>query len=417
MSPKEKILLELAGTTRRARWGAPVRMLKRWAGIRPRRVPLEGCASILVVRPDGIGDVVMMSPFWRQLRASAPGARIVVLTNKTCRSLLEHCPYVDEVWSLPFQAASNDRHRSRLALAAMKLKLSRCFRGFDLVLLPRADADWYDSELVAHLLTGRGAVLMNSAAFVRWTIKPPQDPALADTRHHVQTAQSEVLSNLEFLRFCGSELQGGSELEFWSSAADEAFAEQWFARLDSKRPKLVFHPPSGRSPLKKWPVGRSREFLSKLVAATDFEVIVVGGRQDRWALDELASMQGDRVHLALDRFSTQQLGVVIRRSGYFVGGDSGPMHIAAAVDARVVGIFGYASELRFRPRSDRVHIVSLRLPCSPDQRGTLEANCMSCAHGVNRCLDELTADQVLSETLRFFEVEPVVTDQKQEVRK
>lgn len=398
----ELVFQRIFGGVRRARWLAPWRMFKRAAGVQPGLRALDKCRRILVVRPDEIGDVVMTSPFFRMLRVSAPQARITALTSETCRCLLEHCPHLDAVYACPFKPMTSGEDQARVVAAAMKLKLSRWGRGFDLVLLPRADADWYGSELAAHLVAGPGAVVLNSAAYIRWTIEPPRSGKLADLIHEIRAPQSDVASNLELLRFCGAAADSESKLEFWSGPQDKSFAAKWLAGGDANRPKLVFHPPSGRSLLKRWPAGRSREFIAKTVSQTDFEVIVVGGEQDRWVLDELAGMDGGRVRVALDVFTLPELGEVIRQCGYFVGGDSGPMHIAAAAGAKVVGIFGYASETRFRPWSVAAEVVSLRYHCSPDSKGTYEPNCMSCIYPENRCLAELTADQVLAEAMRFF---------------
>lgn len=390
------------GDWRNCLWLAPARMLRRHFANPGRIRNLPSCKSILVIRPDEIGDVVMTSPFFRNLRKASPNAHITVLTNEVCRPLLESCPYVNKVRALPFKPNVESRHRARLVMAAMKFKLARVCRGFDMVLLPRGDADWYSAELVGHMLAGRGTLITNTASFIKWTIEPPRSPGLADVRYEVNTPQSDMLSNLEFLRFCGGSADGKSELEFWSGPQDKTFAEQWLAGGDTLRPKLVFHPPSGRSVLKRWPVGRSHELLAKIVSETDFEVIVVGSEQDRWVLEELGSLDGGRIRVALDEFTLPQLGEVIRRCGYFVGGDSGPMHIAAAVGARVVGIFGFASETRFRPWSDTARVVSLHYHCSPDERGTYEGNCMTCRYPENRCLAELSADQVLSAVLEFL---------------
>ena len=397
-------MLRLLGNPRSARWLAPARTLKRALGLRPRRRPFDECRRILVIRPDEIGDVVLTSAFFRNLRRSAPKAQITVVTNEVCRPLLEDCPYASEVHALPFKSNLETRYRAQLVVAAIKLKLSRLCRGFDVVFLPRGDADWYNAELVGHLLAGWGTLVTNTAAFIEWTINPPQSPGLADVRYEVKTPQSDALSNLELLKVLGADV-ADNDLEFWSSAEDRAFAAKWLANGDAQRRKIVFHPPSGRSLLKRWPEGRSRELIGKLIRDTDFEVIVVGGEQDRWVLEELGDVECRRVRLAFNRFSLPELGEVIRQCGFFVGGDTGPMHIAAAVGAKVIGIFGYASEVRFRPWSDKAHVYSLRYHCSPDERGTYEANCMKCIYPENRCLTELSADQVLEKVSRFFEAE------------
>jgi ADP-heptose:LPS heptosyltransferase len=149
-------------------------------------------------------------------------------------------------------------------------------------------------------------------------------------------------------------------------------------------------------------MGRSHEFILQLLADTDFEVIVIGGPGEEWVRNEISSINNPRIRFAFNAFNLTKLGAVIQQCGYFVGGDSGPMHIAAAVGAKVVGIFGYASETRFRPWSEKAEVVSLRYHCSPDQRGTYEANCQKCIYPENRCLTELSVDKVMSEIQSFF---------------
>ena len=402
MRALKDFMLKRLGHDRSAAWCAPLRMARNCFGWKRLQRPLDQCRRILVIRPDEIGDVVLTSSFFRNLRKSAQGAKITAITNRVCRPLLENCPYIDEVHALPFKSSTHPPDRAIVVISALKMKWRNFPAGFDMVLLPRIDADWYNSELVAHLMAGSGAVLMNSATFIAWTINPPQSPGVADQRYEVKTPQSDVLSNLEFLSWCGGSDTAGTELEFCSAAKDRSFATGWLAGSNAGRPKLVFHPPSGRSLLKRWPVGRSRKFLNKLIDQTDFEVIVIGGDQEGWVLEELAGVEKSRVRLAFDTFTLPQLGEVIRQCGYFVGGDSGPIHIAAAVGAKVLGIFGYASETRFRPWSGKARIVSLRYPCTPDRRASFEANCQSCIHPENRCLTDLSAQAVFEEVLAHF---------------
>jgi len=384
-----------------AAWCAPLRMARNLLDWKRAKPALRECRRIVVIRPDEIGDVLLTSAFFRSLRKSAPAAHITAITNEICRPLLENCPYVDLVLALPFKPTIECEHRALLVVATIKLKLARLCRGFDLVLLPRGDADWYNAELVGHLLVGRGSLVSNTAAFIEWTIKPPESPRLADWRYEVVTPQSDVLSNLEFLSWCGGEIQGIG-LEFWTAIEDESFAKNWLGVGKVGSRKLVFHPPSGSHHLKRWPMGRSQKFILRLLAETDFEVIIIGGPGEEWVRNEISSINNPRIRLAFNAFNLTKLGAVIRECGYFVGGDSGPMHIAAAVGAKVLGIFGYASETRFRPWSENAEVVSLRYHCSPDQRGTYEANCQKCIYPENRCLTELSVDKVMSEIQSFF---------------
>lgn len=403
MRALKNAVLKRLGSQRLAVCCAPLRMIRNLLGWRRVKPGLADCRRILVVRPDEIGDVVLTSPFFRNLRSSAPHAHITVATNETCRPLLENCPHVDEVYSLPFKPSLEAAHRARLVIAAIKLKWSRLWRGFDLVLLPRVDADWYNAELAAHLLAGRGTVAMNTAGFISWSLRPPESLHLADARHVAETPQSDSRANLQFLHWCGGQVDVGV-LEYWCTESDEQVVRKWLEDFPRSGSAIVFHPPGSHSALRRWASGRSRQLVQRLLDATDCSVIVVGGPIDAWLETEFAGMEHPRLRVAAGRFTLPQLGCLIRQCGYFVGGDSGPMHIAAAVGARTVGIFGPGSEVRFKPWSDRSAVVSLRYDCSPDKKQTYEACCQQCIHPENRCLTELSADRVLREALEFFEL-------------
>lgn len=387
-------LIQLLLRDRAAGWAAPMRMIRLLLGWRGMKPALGECRSILVVRPDEIGDVVLTSSFFRNLRRSAPAARITALTGLSSRPILEGCPYVDEVLGLPFGRVTTLRERIRQVSTVLRLRRGRFVRGFDVVLMPRVDADWYSAELIAHLMVGRGVVLMNSAGFIYSIHQPRENPGLVDLRYVAEFPESEVLAGLRFLEWCGGSV-GSPELEFWESEADKAFAEQWWGREFPTHRRLVFHAPGSRSVLRRWPRGRSRELVEKLLASTDFAVVAVGGPQDDWVEEELRLIGHPRFRMEFGTFTLGQLGALIRVGGYFVGGDSGPMHIAAAVGAHTVGIFGPGSEMRFRPWGRRAQVVSRRLPCSPDGSKSFEAQCQKCIHEENRCLTEVSADSVI----------------------
>jgi hypothetical protein len=83
-------------------------------------VPLQEARSILVVRLDGIGDLVLMSPFLRELRRLNPNAWITLVVDPAFVNLVEVCPLVSEV--LTFQPC---RRFGKLELHIRALRLAR----------------------------------------------------------------------------------------------------------------------------------------------------------------------------------------------------------------------------------------------------------------------------------------------------
>jgi ADP-heptose:LPS heptosyltransferase len=381
------------------RWAAPFRTLRQSWGWRPVRIPLAEARSILVIRPDEIGDVVLSGPFLRELRRAAPRAHIALVVKTACLELVEHCPHVDAVHSLNFDGAGNDAHRLRLRWAAWRLRWRRVpRRGFDLVLLPRWDVDWYDSELVGHLLAGRGALVVHRDKLVKRSFHLPPEPPFIFEAYSNPQIEHEALYALRFLRWCGATDASDSHLEVWLTDADRLFARAWLDQhLTRRAPLVVIHPSGGSSRLKQWPTANFGALLNKLLADTSCDFLIVGGKDEGWITREFASSASERAVLAVGQFTLRQLSAVLEQARLFVGGDSGPMHLAAAAETPVIGIFGATSELRFRPWGRHCRVVSQRYACSPDVLGTFEDRCSTCRFPEPRCLTELSVEAVIAE--------------------
>src|SRR4029077_21082905 len=116
---------------------------------------------ILVVKLDAIGDLVIATPFLRELKASFPTAEITLVVTPTAAPLVDLCPYVDKVIKYdPFGSESNGREFNTLRAGLFALKLS--FARYDLALLPRWD---FDFSHAYYLLCGSAARRL--AAFKR----------------------------------------------------------------------------------------------------------------------------------------------------------------------------------------------------------------------------------------------------------
>jgi len=129
--------------------------------------------------------------------------------------------------------------------------------------------------------------------------------------------------------------------------------------------------------------------------------VLSSGPSDRGAAARIAADARARLGAAAGRiidlgeFDLQELRALIGRSRLFVGGDTGPLHIAASTATPVVGLFGPTLAARsapWRPASIPTRSLEIAvedLPCRPcDQR--------VCAPGDFRCLTRVTPDRVIA---------------------
>jgi ADP-heptose:LPS heptosyltransferase len=160
---------------------------------------------------------------------------------------------------------------------------------------------------------------------------------------------------------------------------------------------VVLHVSAG-NPFRRWPEPFFADTAAALAADARRRVVLSSGPSDREAAGRIAAAARGRIPAGggrivdLGEFDLQELRALIERSRLFVGGDTGPLHIAAATRTPVVGIYGPTLSARSAPwRSRAIPTLSVELtdlPCRPcDQR--------VCAPGDFRCLTTLQPAAVI----------------------
>jgi lipopolysaccharide heptosyltransferase II len=190
--------------------------------------------------------------------------------------------------------------------------------------------------------------------------------------------------------------------------------ERSTVRQDSRMQIAVF-PGGGSNPgmaltAKRWPLERYRELVGRLVLELNAQVLLIGGPDDaeltHALLDGLAVPEGAVIDLA-GKTSIGELAAQIAVCALFIGNDSSPMHLAAAVGTPIIAIFGPTSPQEYGPYplNDPRHIALWRHPTGQPCffLGKMRA-CTDCA-----CMQSVTLDDVWSAVQRLI---PSAQDQE-----
>jgi heptosyltransferase-2 len=337
-------------------------------GLRGKRqeIDLSQVKRVLIVRLDGMGDLVLTTPFLRELRCNLQDAWITLVVKPSVYNLVEFCPYVNEVltydwktlltcdWSIQDSFWQVQRHKRALGLALNHFWRRR----FDLTILPRWDADYYNATYVSYF---SGAP---------WRVGYSEN-ASDDKRRlnigyerlftHVlsdNTLKHEVERNLNIIRFLGGTIKQ-ERLELWVNPEDEAFAER-VLNLNGicLGDLLVAFSPGAREPKRKWPLANFIELGTWLKGEYDAGIVVVGEREEGLLGHELQKQIGDRVINVVGQASLRQTSALLRHCRLCVSNDAGAMHLAAAAGVAIIEIschprngseFHSNSPKRFRP--------------------------------------------------------------------
>jgi lipopolysaccharide heptosyltransferase II len=356
---------------------------------------------VLLIRLRLIGDVVLSTPLIRALRRRFPDAQLTYLVERTAAAVVSGNPHLDEVIVV-------ERPRG-LARLVDDLHLAWRLRRqhFDVVIDmhggPRSS--WLTlatgaPQRIGYDMPGRQWMYTRTVARAR-ELRP---------RHSVLN-QWDLLSAIE--GWVPEEAQPARDCVEMpvDPAADRRIADRLAAAAIGPEHELIVVHVSASNPFRRWPEPAFSEVVARLAGASPVRrLILSSGPSDREAADRIAdgarALLDERTRarvVPFGEFDLAELRALIGRSRLFIGGDTGPLHVAAATATPVVAVYGPTLPARSAPwrdpsvPSEAVEITDL--PCRPcDQR--------VCAPGDYRCLTRLRPADVLAAADRALKCPP-----------
>jgi heptosyltransferase III len=332
-------------------------------GTRALRVHARESPRILFIRPDHIGDLLLTLPAVGALRRRLPGAHLAYAAPADAATLATRCPHLDDTLAVPFPPFGRGDRGDVVWRDTVRVVGARLAGRFDAALVIRPDDPW-SGELVA------GASIPIRLGFDM----PRTRPHLTDVlpvpgNRHVALDGFDLADALLARLSVGAPTVRLLDPSFVVSPEDEAAAGDVLADVGASEPLIVLHPGSGW-PLKNWPPRRWRLLAAELARRSGTRPAVAGTAGERAIVRQV--VEGTPAIDLAGRLSLGALAAVHRCARLVVTTDSGALHLAAAVGAPVVGLFGPGDPFRFAPLAppDRVRIVRVGLACSPC--GTLE---------------------------------------------
>jgi len=301
----------------------PLRVLPR------RRRPREW-RRILLVRIDRIGDLVLSTPFLRNLREAFPAAHLVLLGTGAAPELLSDGKLVDRI--IVYGKTGN---RGRM-LDELR------HEEFDLAVDMH-----YDYTLATAILTSRVR-----AGFCVGFDMGGRGPFF-DIAVPTRQKKHFVEESLDILRMLGLTPRAvPPEIALHPRALDEAHA--MLTQVGVRGRYATIHP-GGFYPQQRWPAERFAR-LADLVAESRLTPVLIGARGDAALLGEISGRMARTGAIVCG----QSIGVaaaVIGGSALFVGNNSGPLHIACAMNVPSVSTMGPTDPVRFWPMSERARVL------------------------------------------------------------
>ncbi len=298
--------------------------------------------DILIIRLDVIGDLVMTTPFLREIRNNCPESHITLVVNKQNEMLFRYCPYISEMilYAPDCTEASGLEDND---ISSLKDKVKKYVHGYmqnrhyDIAFLPR------------QFLAGRYAIeefLLLCAVGAESTVcrvnNHSQESLIWNIFSKIyceRGEQHEVRYMLDMLASCGCTVENDN-MELWTSQREKTFAKRILKSF--QYPCRIAVGLVGRDlPKKNWPENKYQEFINRLIdrLGNKISFILFGG--DEASPTAKAILQGccDHGKQILDLTGKTDLAqsvAVMQECHLYVGAETGVKHLAAAVRLPVV---------------------------------------------------------------------------------
>ncbi len=314
---------------------------------------------LLIIRPGGIGDAVLLIPAIKRLRELFPAARIEVLAEVRNRGVFALCPVVDSVfcydklrdWGIVFR------------------------RNYDVVI---DTEQWYRlSAVVARLVRSR--IKIGFATNERKRL----------FTHPVSYDQNtyESYSFLELLNSFEDKALTELSRPFLTVPEDAQKTAADILGPLGDGPFIVLFP-GASIPERCWGVDKFRHLAAQLADA-GFSVVVVGGQEDVVAGHKIVT---HTTGVSLAGVTTlSETAAILSRAQLLVSGDSGVLHIAVGLDVPTVSLFGPGIAKKWAHQGQKHIVLNHKLSCSPCTRFGITPPCPIGA----RCLQEISVEEVL----------------------
>lgn len=329
---------------------------------------------ILVSRTDRMGDVLITTPVIKALRQRYPSSFIALMVSGYTKELVEGNPYLDEVIEFN-KDGSHKGLRGSLSMAGYLRRLD-----FDVAII-------LHPALRVHLISFLAGIPhrlgydRKGSFFLTQTIPHKKQEGL----------KHEFEYNFDLLKLVDvTSIEKHLYVPLRQESEDyvqKLLCEEGFGPGDLF---VVIHP-AASCVSRRWPLEKFVQVMEALGSEFRLKFIVIADLPHRKIAEDLVARTTAQVYDFSGRFSLSQLASLVRRASLMISNDSGPVHLAVAVQTPVIAIFGRnqpgLGPMRWGPLGPMDVAVHKKTECSP---------CM--AHHCQRgflCLDAIDVDEIV----------------------
>jgi lipopolysaccharide heptosyltransferase I len=330
---------------------------------------------ILIVKLSSIGDVVHTLPVLRTIRHNLPNAYIAWVVEEKAKAILDGNRDLDKIIAI-----NTKRWRKSFNGSAVR-------EFFDVVNILRKDKFDIAIDLQGLLKSGIISYLSRATTIIGFDSRNCREFLnILFTNKKVSPGSRDIHvvdKNLSLLNPLGfKEIK--REFFLNSSLPDDRYIDEFLSkRRKEGKPLIAINPGAGWR-TKEWGIKNYAVMCNRLISEIGADVIFTMGPGEEGIVKGIVDSMSYEPIVAPPT-SLKQLIALLKRCSFFIGGDTGPLHLAAALNISTVAIYGPSDPARNGPYGDNHIIIHKKLDCS----GCYKRNCNKI-----KCMEMISVDDV-----------------------
>lgn len=329
---------------------------------------------ILIIEVNWLGDVLFSTPFIRAVREANREGYIACLVHPRCSEMLEGNPSIDEI------IIYDEEGLHKRALGKVKLISALRRKHFDTVYILHRS---FTKALIGYLTGAKIRIGYPTKNRGRLLTKAVEEMDIG--------AHSADI----FLNLAGDPKATVKKprYEFFITDDDRRYVKDLLsARGVASGDKFIALCPGGNWDPKRWPKENFAALSDMLVRKYGVKVVITGGAKEKNLAEDIRNMMKSPAVVTCGDTNLKQLGAIFERADLVVANDTGSMHIAVAMGAKVIALFGPTSPEMTGPYGvGNYRVVKSGIEC--------DIPCYDVTCRDNRCMKTISVEEVFAKAV------------------
>ena len=343
--------------------------------------------KILLIKTWGLGNIIIMLPVLKAIRAKFPRARIVFLTLKGNRGIMEHNPFIDSFYLLDLGNPLHFLFNSARLMHKIRSERFDCVLDFDQFARFSALICLFSK---APLRLGYDTLSQGK----KWAFNLP---VKYNNNQHTVCVFTDLVKKI------GIHHLNLSPIPINILTHDKNVVNAFLSghRLDSSQVLIAMHLGSGDNfPQRRWPTENFIEIAKRLIEHYGAKILLTGNSEEEHNLNKyFCTIIKKDVFNTCRQFNVREIAYLIKECRLLFSADTAPLHMATAMGTPTICFFGPNTPLLYGPRRATDTIFYHSVPCSPCLTN-FNSKTSKCRNPI--CITGITVDEVWNKVKSYF---------------